>query len=76
MSIVKSFKDITEPKEYILQRAETILNRIESIAISGTNKDSTKLKANLALLNKILPDSRTAEENDNKSPFERLMESL
>jgi hypothetical protein len=76
MSIVKAFKDITEPKEYILQRAETILNRIENIAIGGTNKDSTKLKANLALLNKILPDSKGAEDNDNLSPFERLMNSL
>ena len=60
------------PIDYLTQVQAAILGRIERLAMSGTTKDTVKLKANLALLNKILPDLTKNEVTFKESPYERI----
>src|SRR5574340_579249 len=64
------------PVEYLTQKVGTIITRVEAIATSGTSDDNVKLKANLALLNKIVPDVTRNEIEVKRSPYERFLEML
>lgn len=49
---------------------------MEKIATEGTLKDAVKLKANIALLNKVLPDLTKNEVKVTVSPYERILAAL
>lgn len=63
--------------EYLEGKHKEIIGRIEELSKTGKNEDSVKLKANVTLLNKILPD-RTKMELDlkSKAPYDMLREAL
>jgi len=64
------------PIDYLNQVQLAIVGRIEALAIRGTKEDSIRLKANLALLNKILPDLTKNEVTHTISPYEKIQKAL
>lgn len=74
-------KEITEKDfdaiTYLEHKIKEVIERIEGLAVLSEPKDSVKLKANIALLNKILPD-RTKMDLDikNSAPYELLKKHL
>ena len=62
---------------YLEKFQKKTLDRVLEIAESGTEKDAVKLKANTALLNKLLPD-RTKMDLDVKAqaPYDKILEQL
>ena len=64
------------PVEYLTIQAGGMIQRVEAIAMSGTAQDSVRLKANLALLNKVVPDVTRNEIEVKRSPYERFLEML
>jgi len=64
------------PIDYLTQVQLMIIGRIEKLAVSGTKEDGVKLKANLALLNKILPDLTRNEQTVTISPYERIQQAI
>ncbi len=53
-----------------------LIDRIDSIATSGTLNDSVKLKANHILLNKVMPDLSRNEVIMAESPYDRIMREI
>jgi hypothetical protein len=64
------------PVEYIEKKQRAIIDRVEGIACSGRLEDAVKLKANLALLNKVLPDIQKSEVTVTISPYQRILNAL
>ena len=64
------------PIDYLEKKTLTIIGRIEGLAINGTNEDAVKLKANISLLNKIIPDKQRSEVMVVVSPYQRILEAL
>lgn len=62
---------------YLEEQQRAIIDRIIDLSKSGENTDSVKLKANVTLLNKLVPD-RTKMELDLKSvaPYDMLKAAL
>lgn len=67
----------TDPEKYMAARVRQYVEGIEYIAKSGTNDDSTRLKAYSTLLNKVMPD-KTKMDLDIKSqaPYDALKKAL
>ena len=63
--------------DYIEKFQKRTVNKILKLSESGTEKDSVKLKANLAILSKLVPD-RTKMELDmrNSAPYDLLKKHL
>jgi hypothetical protein len=62
---------------YLESKQKEILDRIIDLSVNGENTDSVKLKANVTLLNKLVPD-RTKMELDikSKAPYDMLRDAL
>lgn len=62
---------------YLEEKQKEIIDRILELSKSGKNEESVKLKANVTLLNKLVPD-RTKMELDLKSqaPYDMLKAAL
>lgn len=62
---------------YLEKFQKKTIDRVLEIAENGTEKDAVKLKANTALLNKLLPD-RTKMDLDVRAqaPYDKILEQL
>ena len=62
---------------YLEKFQKKVIDKIVTLSETGTEKDSVKLKANQAILNKLLPD-RTKMDLDvkNNAPYEILLKQL
>jgi hypothetical protein len=63
--------------EYLEHKKMQIIKGIESIADTGTQDDSTRLKAHALLLGKIMPDqTKLSVDVRSKAPYDALLDKL
>jgi len=64
------------PVEYVEMKQKALIDRIDTLGVSGKPEDAVKLKANAILLNKIMPDLTKNEVKITVSPYERIKRAL